>query len=93
MPYLRWDKYEKGVKCYWVEDDQEGSWDKVNSKKRTEAVDLHVEVDGADVAADMNNGVSTAMDPRNFPGLMEPNLSCLPSLEPKLFLTRSVIPP
>ena len=66
--YLRWDKYEPNVKCYWIEADEEAEVDKTKSKTKSEEVDYHVEVEGEHLMEEMHLAVS--LDPRNIPGLI-----------------------
>ena len=62
------DKYEAGVRKYWVEDDMEGEWNKVKSTSQVEHSTYEIEGVLEDLVGDLTAGPSS-FDPAQFSGL------------------------
>ena len=55
----RYDKYEAGVKLYWVEEDMEGEWSKSKGTEKEQIVDYENDVALEDIGAEMATGPMT----------------------------------
>ena len=52
----RYDKYEAGVKLYWVEEDMEGEWSKSKGTEKEQTMQYETEIAAENVAAEMGTG-------------------------------------